>query len=166
MKKLLIVPALFFFGWASAQSDCLQTGCVAVHAKVGDTVQIGAVYTTSNKVASLVCTQVSGPNTAVQINSTSNYAASLQDTVRVNLAGLAVGTYVFEFLGKDQSGGVTAPGYDSIVVAPTVACPAIPGPPTMTGVTVTVFGVPIVIPAGQGTKITFTYNGQTQTVTF
>lgn len=162
MKKLLIIPALLFALLASAQSDCLQTSCVAVHARVGDTVQLGAVFTTSNKVASLVFTQVSGPNTAVQLNPVQSYVTSLGDTARMNVTGLAAGTYVFEVVGKDQSGGQAAPGYDSIVVTPAVAQAL----PVITGATISILGQTLTIPPGVGTKITYTLNGVTQTVTF
>lgn len=154
MKKLLIIPALLFALLASAQSDCLQTSCVATHAKVGDTVQIGAVLTTSNGVSSLICTQVSGPNTASQILTTGNWKTSLQDTARVNVTGLAVGTYVFQFVGKDVSGGGTPPGYDTIVVSAATACPVVPAPRTVTAAQIQIGGIWFTLPAGT-LKITY-----------
>lgn len=166
MKKLLLIPILFIAAFAQAQSLCLQPYCNAIHAQVGDTVPLAAVLTATNGVASLVFTQISGPNTAVQLNPASDYKSGSVDTAKVNIAGLAVGTYIFQIIGKDLAGGVTAPKYDSIVVAAATACPAIPGPPVITGVSVPILGQTLIIPAGQGIKITFTYNGVTQTVAY
>jgi hypothetical protein len=119
---------------------------------------------------SITFTQKTFPDTAVITYlplTSASYVSGLEATQIANVTNLkTVGTYVFQVTGKGADGS-TVYGVDSIVVAPaTPPCPVVPGPPAFSGVTITIFGVPISIPAGQGTKITFTYNGVVQTVTF
>lgn len=168
MKKLLTIPILLVAGWVSAQTDCLATQCTATHTQVGDTVRIGAIFNAGSAgISTIAFTFASGPSTPWIGPVYNGWYTGAVDTGIVKVAGLAVGTYLIKVVGTDKLGGITAPQYDSIVVAAaTPACPPVPAPPTFAGVTLTLFGVPVVIPAGQGTKITFTYNGTTQTVTF
>lgn len=168
MKKLLIIPALFLAGWVSGQSLSLQTMCLAAHTQVGDTVTLGAILYASNDYSSITYKQLSGPNTAVVTYiplTASSYTTGQQAQQDAYVTGLAVGTYLFQVTGTDQKGGSTT-GIDSIIVtAATPGCPPVPAPPTFTGATVTIFGIPVPIAKG-ATTITFTYNGTTQTVTF
>jgi len=165
MKKILFVLSLLVSFSLKSQSLCLQTMCTAAHARVGDTVMLGAVLTAANLYQGVAYTQTSGPNTASLITMPAVYVGSVSAQQNVKVTGLAAGTYLFKVVGTDQKGAAIT-GVDSIVVAAATPCPVVPGPPTFTGITLTLFGVPVVIPAGQGTKVTFTYNGTTQTVTF
>jgi hypothetical protein len=165
MKNIVLVLSLLVYLSARSQSLCLQTMCTAAHANVGDTVLMGAVLTAANLYQSVTYSQTSGPNTATLITMPAVYVGSVQAQQNIKVTGLAVGTYLFKVVGTDQKGAAIT-GVDSIVVAASTPCPPVPGPPTFSGVTVTIFGVPITIPAGQGTKITFTYNNVTQTITF
>jgi hypothetical protein len=75
----------------------------------------------------------------------------LQGTQLANVTGMAVGTYVFTVTAQDVTGGTVA-GQDSIIVTPATV---VTTQRTVTGITITLFGVTVTIPAGQGTKVTF-----------
>jgi hypothetical protein len=168
MRKIIFISVMLFLSFtAKSQVLCLSTQCTATHTYVGDTVAIGAIFNAGSAVvSSITFTASSGPNTPTIGPVYNGWYSGAVDTGIVKVSGLIAGTYLIAVVGKDTKGGITAPQYDSIVVAPVPACPTIPGPPTFSGVTITIFGVPIVIPAGQGTKVTFLYNGVIQTVTF
>jgi len=157
---------------ARSQSLCLQTFCKAWPTQVGDTAQLEGILTASaaQGFGSVTFVQKTFPDTAVITYvplTTASFASGLEATQLANVTNLkTVGTYVFQVIGKGADGS-TVLGVDSIVVSPkTPACPVIPPPPTFSGLSVTIFGMTIPIPAGQNTKITFTYNGVVQTVTF
>jgi hypothetical protein len=151
MKNIFFGLCLLSSLSAKSQSLCLQTMCTAAHASVGDTVLMGAVLTAANLYQSVTYSQTSGPNTATLITMPAVYVGSVSAQQNIKVTGLAVGTYLFKVVGTDQKGAAIT-GVDSIVVA---AAPA-PCPPqrTVTGVTITMYGITITIPAGAGTKVT------------
>jgi hypothetical protein len=169
MKKLLLFPVLLLTCIAHAQGLTIQTMCTAVHAHVGDTVELAAAATADNGYQNIVWKMVSGPNTPVILKDTTVYTSSLEAQNNLFLTGLAAGTYIYGITATDLKGG-SEPGTDSIVVAAAIACPVIPPAPTFSGVTITqtIFGqkLTFTIPPGSGTVITFFYNGKTQSVTF
>ena len=165
MRKVLLGLCLLLSVSSKTQSLCLQTFCKAWPSVAGDTAELEAVLTTSKGYKFITFTQASGPNTAVVTYQSPILAGTLAGTQTASVTGLVKGVYIFNIEAMDAAGG-SVTGVDSIVVAAATPCPVIPGPPTFSGITVTLFGVPIVIPAGQGTKITFSYNNTTQTVTF
>lgn len=100
--------------------------CNAVKARAGDTATLAALLTANNLVSSITFTQASGPNTAIAISRSDGWATNMADTARIQVGGLAVGTYIFNVVGKDKAGGVVN-GTDTISVSPGPSpCPVIP----------------------------------------
>lgn len=148
MKKLILVFLILPF-LAKGQVTCLQTMCVAAHAKVGDTSAIGAVFVSSKNVASITFSQIAGPSVALLSPPGNTGLTKPVDTARVGVTNLAAGTYLFKVTATDQS-GIVLTGIDSLVVA---AATVIPPQRMVTSITIMLFGVPFTIPAGQGTKV-------------
>jgi hypothetical protein len=131
MKKLLILPILFISFLARSQNDCLATQCTATKVHVGDTAQIGAIFTANTGVSTISFTFVSGPNTPSISAVNNSFLSGVVDTGRVAVTNLIAGTYVISVIGKDLKGGITAPQYDTIIVAPVVVCPVCPAQRTI-----------------------------------
>lgn len=160
MIKILILAVLSLPFLANAQTTlCLSTQCTATHTQVGDTISIGAKLVADAGVASIVFTQAAGPNNAIIGAVYNGWYSGAVDTGIVKVSGLIAGTYLIKIVGSDKGGGVTAPQYDTIIVA--AATPACPVQRTVTGITIPWFGGTITIPVGAGTKITFS-DGTTQ----
>jgi hypothetical protein len=157
MKNLLLITLLFGGLKGSAQSLCLEPMCTAIHAHQGDTVTIGAFFSAVNSVSTIAFTQIAGPSNAVISPVVNSWLSGIADTGRVAITGLVAGTYLFKVIGTDKAGG-TVSGVDSVVVAPAVVVTA----RTIIGITISLFGVTVTIPAGQGTKVTFS-DGTSQT---
>jgi hypothetical protein len=160
MKKLLILFILCTPFFAKSQNLCLQTMCTAAHARVGDTVVIGAALTASNGYGSIAYKFQSGPATPV-ITAGTPYSPITGGATQVNaqITRLsAAGTYLFQVTSTDAKGNAAPPSIDSVVVAAAVICPL---PRTVTGITITLYGLTITIPVSQGTKVTFS-DGTTQ----
>lgn len=162
MKKLLtlalILLSLTSFGQlGSGTSEVFVFQPVTTQRlRTTDTVQVFATLVTNHIVNSVVFTQVSGP--AVTIKDTTAWYGGSVATTSFWLSGLVSGTYVFKATGLSSS-GTTGSVTDTLLVIPDIVCPTVP---KVSGITITVFGVPIVIPAGQATKISLS-NGTTQT---
>jgi hypothetical protein len=134
------------------QTLCMSTQCTATHAHVGDTVSIGAIFNAGSAVVSSISfTPSSGPNTPTIGPVYNGWYSGAVDTGIVKVSGLVAGTYLISIVGKDTKGGITSPQYDSIVV---VANAPLPPSRTVTGITITLYGLSVTIPAGQGTKVT------------
>lgn len=143
---------------AKSQSLCLQTFCKAWPAHVGDTTQLEGILTASaaQGFGSITFIQKTFPDTAVITYiplTTASFASGLEATQLANVTNLkTVGTYVFQVVGKGADGSVVY-GVDSIVVSP--ATPGCPPPRTVASITVTIYGITVTIPAGSGTKVTY-----------
>jgi hypothetical protein len=137
MKKIIVICiCLIFSVVAKSQNDCLATQCTATKAHAGDTAQIGAIFTANAGVSLITFTFVSGPNTPMISAVNNSFLSGVVDTGRVAVTNLIAGTYVIKVVGTDKSGGITAPQYDSIVVAAVTPCPACPAARTVVSWTV------------------------------
>lgn len=132
-------------------SFCFNT----VPANTVDSVPLIATLDATDGYGGIKFAQVSGPNTASITSITPAFKNTQWEQSSQWAKGLVAGVYVFSATGTSAT-GITETLTDSITVL--AALPA----PTVTGIIITVFGVPLVIPSGQGTKITLS-NGTTQT---
>lgn len=147
MKKLLIIPALFLAGWVSAQGLTIKTMCNAIHAHVGDTVELSAAATADNGYQNIAYKLISGPNTPVTVKDTTTYVSSLEGQNDLFLTGLTSGLYLYSITATDKLGG-TMVGMDSLAVVPAIACPIIPPPRTVTTAQIQIGGIWFTLPAG------------------
>lgn len=169
MKKLILFLAVLFSLAAHAQSNASQNTLICsanqrVHQS--DSVQLWAIFNSGSVTAKAL--SWSGPTGVTFKDSSSWTNGGTNIYAFFWLSKLTPGIYPFSATGLAAS-GITTTVYDTLTVIPDPAipvCPAIPGPPVFTGISASLFGQTIAIPPGQGLKITFTYNGVTQTVTY
>lgn len=166
MRNFLTISFLLLGLAGRSQSLCLQTFCKAWNTQVGDTAQVEGILTVSAAQGfgsiSFIQKTFPGNDTAAIAYTpltSASYVSGLEATQIANVTNLkTVGTYVFQVVGKGADGSSVL-GADSIIVA--AATPACPPQRTVTGITITLFGVTITIPVGQGTKIALS-DGTTQ----
>jgi hypothetical protein len=157
MKKVILLLAVVFSAFASqAQTGDLLSFFPFMNSRVhqSDSVQVVFQLLTSSTTApSIAITQTAGP--AVKFAPTFNWMEGSMETGTFWLQGLTPGTYTFTAAAKSGTGATSSQSYTLTVVAD-------PAAPSVTSVTVLFYGIPVIIPAGQGTKIGFS-NSTTQT---
>jgi hypothetical protein len=158
MKKIIIFASIFLLALTSkaqtAAGFCIQVNCpIVVQLPLTSAQLLGSATVTGDTVTSYKWT-VTGPAGTLLT------PAAASTTV----TGLtAPGTYTFSLTATTKHGSImTNPG--SVVTV--LAAPAVPPAPVVTGVSITLFGQTFTVPAGQGSTITISYNGTTQTVKF
>jgi hypothetical protein len=157
MKNIIIVflilSALVSKGQTSA-GFCVQVNCpITIQLPLNSAQLLGSATVSGDTVTAYKWVVTGAGGTLL------TPAAASTSVTGLNSPGI----YSFALTVSTKHGSVmTNPG--SVVTV--LAAPVVPPPPVITGITFPFLGQTFTIPAGQGTKITFTYNGTTQTVTF
>lgn len=157
MKKVLLSISLVFALFSAKSQNFIQFSfCFNTLAPTYmDSVPLAATLYATTGYSGIKYTEISGPNTAVFETPVNSFQNTFWEKSTQWVKGLIPGTYVFEATGTSLTGQTQS-------FTDTVAILALPAAPTITGLTVLFFGVPIPIPAGQGTKYTLS-NGTTST---
>lgn len=149
MKKIVIsLFLLIAFASAKSQNTLQFSFCFnTVQPTYMDSVLLEATLNASTGYQNIVFSQVSGPNTAIFEAPVPSFKNNFWEKQDQWVKGLIPGIYVFEAVGTSQT-GQTSSFTDSVSIL------TLPASPALTAITVTLFGIPISIPAGQGTKYT------------
>jgi len=168
MKKILVAIAIFASVAAKAQNTINYSFCFnPVQPTDIDSIQLTATLLASSGYGGIGFKMVSGPNSPTFGNPTNIFQNTMFEQSTVLVKGLIPGIYVFSATGTSASTTASAAQSTTLTITVTILPPpAIPAPPIITGITVPFLGQSLTVPAGQGVKITYTYNGVTQTVTF
>ena len=157
MKKILLSAILLLVLLTAKSQSTLQFNfCFnSIQPTYMDSVLLTATLNASTGYSGIKFSQVSGPNTSTFENPVNNYQNTMVEQSTQWVKGLIPGTYVFQATGTSLTGQAST-FTDSVTIL------ALPSAATITGLTVTLFGIVITVPAGQGTKITLS-NGTVQT---
>jgi len=161
MKKLLLAIAILSSVTARSQNTINYSFCFnPVQPTNIDSIQLTATLLASAGYGGIHFAFVSGPNTPTFGNPTNIFQNTMFEQSTVTVKGLVPGVYIFSATGS--SAATTASASQSTTLTNSITILPAPVIPTLTGITITLFGIPIVIPAGQGTKYTLS-NGTTNT---
>lgn len=165
MKKILLAIAILGSVAVKAQNTINYSFCFnPVQPTNIDSIQLTATLLASSGYGGISFKLVSGPNTPTFGSPANIFQNTMFEQSTVLVKGLVPGTYVFSATGT--SAGATAQSTTLTNTVTILPAPAMPAPPVFTGITIPIFGQTFTIPAGQGVKITYTYNGISQTLTF
>jgi hypothetical protein len=157
MKNIIIAFLLLVCFASKGQTVsgfCVQVNCPITIQLPLNSAQLLGSATVSGDTVTAYKWVVTGPGGVL----------STPTSASTSVTGLSTpGTYSFSLTVSTKHGSVmTNPG--SVVTV--LAAPVIPAAPVITGISVMLFGQTFTIPTGQGTVISFLYNGVTQTVKF
>lgn len=162
MKKLLYIAAIFISLTSCAQTQ-IVTGSDSYYVFLSytsprvhqaDSVQIWSTILTNGSVSGISWSQVSGPT--VPINPTFSTKVGILGQSSFWLQGVTPGTYVFTATATVN--GKPFSTNDTLNVIANVICPA---PRTVTAISLTMYGQPVNVTPGSGTKVTMS-DGTTQ----
>lgn len=159
MKKIIFLICLVASISAKSQSVsgiCAKINCPITLIPPLDSAQITCVPQLSNPLDSVISFKWVATGSAGTISTPSAATTWVK--------GLTTpGTYTFSVTFATKFGNIYTATGDAIIVLPP---PVVPSPPVVTGVSITLFGQTFTVPSGQGSTITISYNGTTQTVKF
>ena len=156
MKKIIVsIIILFSVFFAKSQNTLQFSFCFnSIQPTYMDSVLLTATLNASSGYSGIKFSEVSGPNMGVFVTPVDAFQNTMWEQSNQWVRGLVPGTYVFQATGSSK-GGQTSTLIDSVTILP------LPAAPKITGLTVTLFGMVIPVPAGQGTKISLS-NGTVQ----
>jgi hypothetical protein len=168
MKKLLLAILIFASVTARSQNTLNYSFCFnPVQPTDIDSISLTATLLASSGYGGIHFALVSGPNTPTFGNPMNIFQNTMFMQSTVPVKGLIPGFYVFSSKGYSAATSTNPSDSSTLDITVTILpAPAPPAPPVITGVAFPILGQTFTIQPGQGTKITFLYNGVSQTVTF